>query len=402
MPKAHLFLNPKAAVLKPGKEKALLNRHCWIFSGAIAKLPDFTDGDILPVYSAQGQQLGCAYFNRKSSIVGRMLAFGDQVPERAILERLQCAVNFRKELFDRQHTNAYRLVNGEGDGLPGLIVDVYDDVLVLQIATLGMEKLKSFIVQWLIENLQPKSIYEKSNLVTRREEGLEAYEGLLYGQQVGLVEIKEHNVRFLVDVVHGQKTGFFLDQREMRCKVANLAFAKRVLNCFAYTGGFSLYALQGQAAWVDSVDISEQAINLAKQNATLNGYATDRLGFYCANVFEFLHQRSLDYDLVILDPPAFAKKQKDIVPACRGYKEINRVAMQKMPAGSFLLTCSCSFHVSADLFQKVTFQASIEAGRQARIVGRHILAADHPINICHPEGEYLKSLLLYAAVKKSL
>lgn len=388
-------MKPAKVILKPGKEKALRQRHHWIFSGAIAEMPEGPDGSLWPVYSSDGKCLGSAYFNRKVSLVGRMVAFDETPPHEAIRKSLKAAIEMRKALFSGMDTNAYRLVNGEGDQLPGLVVDRYDQVLVIQISTLGMEQLRPFIVEQLQQLLEPRTIYEKSHMTVRREEGLSDVQGVVVGEKVNEVQIRENGQRFIVSIAEGQKTGFFLDHREMRLSVKEMAKGKRVLNCFAYTGGFSVYAAAGGAREVTSVDISAQAMALAKRNDALNGFATPADHFYVADVFDFLRERDLDYDLVILDPPAFAKKQREVVAACRGYKEINRVAMQKMPKGSLLLTSSCSYHVDAALFQKVLFQAAVEAGRVVRIVGRHRLAADHPINLCHPEGDYLKSLLLF-------
>lgn len=388
-------LKESCVVLKKGREKAIHNRHHWIFSGAVEFLPTFNNGDILKVYSSDKELLGSAYFNNRSSIIGRMVAFGDIDPIENIKRLLNRALKLREKLFENTCTNGYRLVNGEGDSLPGLIIDRYNDVLVIQITTLGMEKLKKTVVDCLVKNLTPRSIYEKSNVPARKDEGLSPFAGLIFGEDVSVVKISENGLSFQVDIKGGQKTGFFFDQREMRKQVGALAKNKKVLNCFSYTGGFSVYASAGGAIRVDSVDLSQAAIDLASQNVANNHLDLSQHSFLAEDAFEYLHKASLDYELVILDPPAFAKKQKDIIAACRGYKEINRIAMKKMPAGSLLLTCSCSFHVNAELFQKVLFQAAAEAGRQVRIVGRHILAADHPINIFHPEGDYLKSLLLY-------
>lgn len=388
-------MNKQAVIIKPGKEKAVVNRHHWIFSGAVARFPEFTDGDILPVQSHIGKFLGSGYFNRKSGIVGRMICFDATPPLEAIAKNLLSATLFRASLFQNSRTNAYRLVNGEGDGLPGLVIDHYNGIVVIQISTLGMEKLKPFIIDWLQKNVNPKSIYEKSELPSRKEEGLKDFSGLLFGEDFSLIEIEENGLRFFVDIKGGQKTGFFCDTREMRRLIQNISHGKSVLNCFAYSGGFTLYALAGGASKVDSVDISENANSLARQNVTLNGFESIPQNFYATDVFDFLRQNPLHYDIVILDPPAFAKRQKDVVAACRGYKDINRIAMQKMPAKSYLLTCSCSYHIEESLFQKVIFQAAVEAGRFVRIIGRHIIAPDHPINICHKESDYLKSLLLY-------
>ncbi|MGZ3634070.1 MAG: class I SAM-dependent rRNA methyltransferase [Parachlamydiaceae bacterium] len=388
-------MSPSKVTLKPEKEKAILNRHHWIFSGAVAHLPKFTDGDLLTVYSHAGNLLGSAYFNRKSGIIGRMVSFDSTPPLEAIQKSLQASLSYRQQLFDPTITNGYRLVNGEGDCLPGLIIDCYRDTLVIQIGTLGMEKLKGFIVDWLVQHLQPKTIFEKSDSPSRKEEGLKPFSGLLYGTQISPVQILENGLKFTVDFVQGQKTGFFCDHRLMRQQIQTLAKGKSVLNCFAYSGGFSVYALAGGAHQVTSVELSEQALNEAKKNVALNGSKVDEKFFSQADVFDFLRLNPLDYQLIILDPPAFAKKQKDVITACRGYKDINRLALKKMPSNSWLLTCSCSFYVDEALFQKVVFQAAVEAGRKVRIVGKHLLAPDHPINICHPESDYLKSLLLY-------
>lgn len=388
-------MHAKGVILKPGKEKAIRHRHHWIFSGAVASFPEGNDGSLWPVYSANGDLLGSGYFNRKVSLAGRMVAFGETPPHEAMRQHLEQAVLLRKKLFQGSDTNAYRLVNAEGDLLPGLIVDRYDQVLSIQISTLGMDALRPFIVEELQRLLKPRSIYEKSHMSSRREEGLTDVQGLVSGEPVKDVEIRENGLRFLVSIAEGQKTGFFLDHREMRASVKEMSKGKSVLNCFAYTGGFSIYAAAGGASKVESVDLSAQAIAWARQNDQLNGFGTPDNHFHVADVFEFLRHNDLPFDLVILDPPAFAKKQRDVIAACRGYKEINRLAMQKMPKGSLLLTSSCSYHVDADLFQKVLFQACVEAGRSAKIIGRHRLAPDHPVNLCHPEGDYLKSLLLY-------
>lgn len=387
-------MNTKKVILKAGKERALLNKHHWIFSGAVAEAYTLIEGDMLPVFSNKGELLGHGYFNSKAKIFGRMLSFGDQDPLDALQKHLDAAIDFRLRFFEKKNTTAYRLINGEGDFLPGLIVDRYSDALVIQISTLGMEKLKPRILEYLKERLNPTLIYEKSNLPSRKEEGLEPFEKLHDGQLVEEILIFENGLKFLVSLTEGQKTGFFLDHREMREQIKRLSQGLRVLNCFAYTGGFSIYAAKGGALLVDSVDISETAMQMAKKNSDLN-FINIPMQFLKEDVFQFLRNSSLDYELIILDPPAFAKRQKDIIPACRGYKDINRLALQKIPSKSFLLTSSCSYYVDEELFQKVIFQASVEAKREVRIIGRHQLASDHPLNIFHPEGDYLKSLLLY-------
>lgn len=385
----------KAVVLKPGRDKAIRQRHHWIFSGAVASYPSYDEGDLLPVVSDSGELLGTAYFNRRCSIVGRMVAFGTSSPHEAIKAQLEKASCLRSLLFDPEETNAYRLVNGEGDLLPGLIVDRYGDCLVVQFSTLGMDKLRDVVVEQLQQLIQPRSIVERSTGPSRREEGLsDAVRGIA-GEPVEQVPIRESGLSFVVDVLKGQKTGFFLDHREMRRKVEELAKGKKVLNAFAYTGGFTVYALRGGALKVDSVDISQEAMAQAEHHVALNGHETQAHGFFVEDVFRFLRERELNYDLVILDPPAFAKKKKDVVAACRGYKDINRLALQKMPRRSLLLTSSCSYFVDETLFQQVLFQSAVEAHREVKILGRYLQPADHPVNLCHPEGHYLKSFLLY-------
>jgi 23S rRNA (cytosine1962-C5)-methyltransferase len=387
-------MKERAVILKKNRDKPIRHRHHWIFSGAVQSLPDFEDGDVLPVLSYGGEFLGSAYFNRKSSIVGRMLCFDRTPVSECIEQRLLSAIAMRKELV-QPASSAQRLVNGEGDRLPGLIVDSYGDVLVIQVTTLGIEKLKPAILGHLITALSPRSIYERSDLPIRREEGLPEFQGHLYGERVESVEILENGLRFLVEIPGSQKTGFYLDLREIRTLVRSLAGGRKVLNCFCYTGGFSVAALAGGASSVDSVDSSEQAVSMAKRNLTLNGFSIKENRLVVADVFEFLRRDLPAYDFIILDPPAFTKKKADVVPACRGYKDINRLALSKMGARGLLLTLSCSHFVNETLFQQVVFQAAAEAGRAVRIIQRHRLAYDHPVNLFHPESEYLKGLLLY-------
>jgi 23S rRNA (cytosine1962-C5)-methyltransferase len=384
-----------AVVLKPGRDKAIRNRHHWIFSGALRDLPEFEDGAVLPVRSAGGELLGHGYFNRKSSITGRMVSFGSEPPEEGIRKSVERALALRARLFDPEVTNARRLINAEGDGLPGLIADLYDDILVLQVATLGMEKLKPFVLPILTAAVRPRAILEKSDLPARREEGLLEAEGLLAGDAVDKVDILEEGVAYRVSFTQGQKTGFYLDQRESRKLVRGISAGRRVLNTFAYTGAFSVCALMGGAVRADSVDSSAAAIGLAQENFELNGLSTDAGLFFTEDVFEFLREPALDHDFIILDPPAFAKKKTDVVAACRGYKDINRLAFQRVRAPGLVLTFSCSHFVDEQLFQQVVFQAALEAGRRVRILQKHRQAFDHPVNIYHPETAYLKGFLLH-------
>lgn len=382
-------------ILKPGKERAVLQRHRWIFSGAIAAYPaEFTNGDLCRVVADNGEFLALAYFHRGLSLAGRILSFEDVPVDLALKQSLQSASSLREEFF-RSVTTAYRLVHGEADGLPGLVVDQYADVLVVQVTTLGMEKLRMIWLPLLQKVFSPRAIYEKSVVPSRRLEGLDDQEGWLTGSAEERVEIQENGLRLLVSLSDSQKTGFFLDQREMRSLVREYAARKRVLNCFSYSGGFSVAALAGGAVHADSVDISESALELARKNGELNGFTSEQHGVIPADVFQFLRDAALPYDLVVLDPPAFAKKKSDVAAAMRGYRDINRLVLQKLPPRSLLLTCSCSAHVDENLFQKIIFQASNDAQRFVRVVQKHRLAPDHPINVFHPETEYLKSLFLY-------
>jgi 23S rRNA (cytosine1962-C5)-methyltransferase len=381
--------------LKKGKERPLLQRHHWIFSGAIAELTSSEPGSIAEVYSHERELIGLAMIGTGHSIVGHMLAFGSETASEALRSRISAAVFMRKTLFDTSRTNAFRLINAEGDGLPGLIVDSYNGVLVIQFSHPTMEVLKAEIVSLLIELALPRAIYEKSTSFLRKKEGMEEIRAHLYGQDIPEVEVLENGLAYSVQVLEGQKTGLFLDQREMRSLVRDLSRDKRVLNCFAYTGGFSVSALAGGALQVDSVEISKKCEPLVSRNLELNQLPLEAHRFFAEDAIKFVVHSDLKYDLVILDPPAFVKKKQDIDKAFRAYKDMNRAAIQKMGPGTLLLTCSCSYHVGEELFQNILFRAALEANRNVRILSKHRQALDHPISIYHPESSYLKSFLLY-------
>jgi 23S rRNA (cytosine1962-C5)-methyltransferase len=388
-------MNDRKVILKPGKEKALRNRHPWIFSGAVDSFPAFENGEILPVYSASGEFLAKAYFHLENSICGRILTFIDEPIEGAIDRRITKAIALREKMFDCEKTNCFRLINAEGDGLPGLIIDIYDDLAVVQINTQGMQRLKPLLIEKLRTKLKLRGIYEKSHSAARRGEGLSDSLGPLYGECPKEMLVKENGILFLIAIEEGQKTGFFLDQREMRQLIYRLSKNKRVLNCFSYTGGFSLSALKGGAEFVTSIDSSESACRYAIENTLLNHIPLSQHEVIKSDVFDDLKNLKQPFDIVILDPPAFAKKRQDVNDACRGYKDINRRILETMPPNSYLLTCSCSHFIDEDLFQQVVFQAAVEAKREAVICSRHIQASDHPVSIFHPEGKYLKGLLLH-------
>lgn len=389
-------MSDRKAVLKPEKEKSLERRHPWIFSGAIAALPDdAAPGELLPVYSSSGKWLAMAYFHPGHSLAGRIVSFEDEPIEKTVRRKFASAAALRSGFINTATTTGFRLINAEGDGLPGLVVDRYGDVLVLQITTIGMERLRPLLVQELITAFSPRGIYEKSRGQARLQEGLAEQEGHLWGETSDEVEIIENGLHFLVSLKNGQKTGFFFDQREMRRWVGLHSEGKSVLNCFAYSGGFSVAALANKAARVDSVDTCPYAAALAAHNVKKNGCDLSRHTFFEEDVFTFLTKQPLSsYDLLILDPPAFAKKRSDVDNACRGYKQIMRQAMQGAKKGALLMTCSCSYYVDETLFQTITGQAACEAGRTATIIGTHIQAPDHPYQLSHPEGRYLKSLIL--------
>ncbi len=383
----------KQIILKEGKEKSLVRRHPWIFSGAIESFPAIEPGEILSVLSSKGAFLAQAYFHPENTIAGRVLAFHEGNIEEELTLRVVEAELLRSQLFDRKTTNAYRLINAEADGLPGLIVDNYNGHLAIQISTYGMERLKPLIISILIKVIQPRSIYEKSLSPSRLQEGLKESHGLIYGEERDQIDIIENGIPFVVSIKLGQKTGFFLDQREMRQKIASLAKNKKVLNCFSYTGAFSIYALKGGATHVTSIDTCPQACAFAEQNTQLNGLTHHKV--IREDVFAYLQREPLDFDLIILDPPAFTKRRKNLQAALNGYRQLNAMTLRKMPPRSILLTCSCSAHVDEELFQQTLFHAACEAQRSVRIIGRHIQASDHPVSLYHPEGSYLKSLLLF-------
>lgn len=387
-------MEKKGVILKQGRERPLIARHPWIFSGAIKSYPEpFVNGEIYPVFSAENELMGYGYFNRKNSLSGRMLTFENRDPMEAVKAHLIEAISLRRSLFDN-NTTAYRLVNAEGDFLPGLIVDYYNEYLVMQIGTLGMDRLKNALVGLLEEMLPIKGIYEKSESASRSEEGLKPSLQILSGEIPKEIVIEEEGLRFIVSILEGQKTGFFIDQREMRKLVGQFSKNRRVLNGFSYSGGFSLQAMKGGALFVDTVDYSASAIVLARRNWLLNGFKEEMGAFFAEDLFRFFETREKNYDLIILDPPAFAKQREETLAALKGYTEINRLAMNRLSKGGLLLTASCSYHVDEMLFQKAIMKAALKANREVKILSRHRLAFDHPQSLFHPEGSYLKSLLV--------
>ena len=391
-------------ILKPRREESLLRYHPWVFSGAIAQIIGHpAEGDLVAVQSADGQLLACGHY-QIGSISVRILSFDEDptLPD-FWYKMLLRAYRLREAygLTGSAQTNCYRLVHGEGDGLPGLIVDYYDGVCVLQAHSVGMFRAKNAIADALRELYgdRLKAVYDKSSGTAPFKAGLELVDGYLYradGFSANEQAVLENGNRFLVNWQEGQKTGFFLDQRENRARVGALARGRRVLNLFCYTGGFSIYALAGGAEHVDSVDSSQRAMDMVDRNVALNGFPADRHTSYCADAIDFVKNvPDGAYDLMIVDPPAFAKHRGALKNALRAYQRLNAAAIAKVAPGGFVFTFSCSQVVDKEAFALAVFSAAAETGRSVRILDRLNQPADHSVNIYHPEGEYLKGLLLY-------
>lgn len=389
--------------LRRGKEESLLRRHPWIFSGAIYDTDGQPEeGDVVDVHTAEGNFIARGHCGI-GSIAVRVLTFDqDEQIDAAFWERrVREAYQVRKALglTDSQETTCYRLVHGEGDNLPGLIVDIYGTTAVIQAHSVGMYIARTEIAEALKTVYGPDkltAVYDKSAGTIPPKSGIEAVDGYLFGTSTAAnTVVKENGNGFRANWEDGQKTGFFIDQRENRALVARYARGRRVLNTFCYTGGFSVYALQGGAAAVDSVDSSEKAVKLCSENIGLANPAVPHHEI-AADALAFVREMPENaYDLVILDPPAFAKHHKVVGNALQGYKRLNAAAISKMPPGGILFTFSCSQAVSREQFRTAVFSAAAIAGRRVRILHQLTQPADHPVNIYHPEGEYLKGLMLY-------
>jgi len=429
-------------ILKPGREKPVRQHHPWIFSGAVQRVQgDAADGDVVDVVSADGTWLARGFLNRKSQIVVRLLTWreAEAVDREFFVRRLARAYEARMAILSDPQTSICRLVNAESDGLPGLIVDRYDGWLVTQFLALGMDRWKDEIAAMIGPTVGPvverrifsvQGVYDRSDVEVRAKEGLPQMTGVLAGDEpLDLVEIRENGLHFLVDVKRGHKTGFYLDQRDNRRKVAPYLRGRDVLNCFAYTGAFAVYAMAAGARSVVNVDTSADALAIARRNVELNqaqschserseeslsrktetpslrsGQALRRFAaqgdtgveYVVGDVFAELRRFRAEgrtFDAVILDPPKFAQNDRQLKRAARGYQDINRVAMNILQPGGVLVTFSCSGLVSPDLFQKIIFSASLEAEREVQIVEKLSQASDHPILVTLPESEYLKGFV---------
>ncbi|MCS6871756.1 MAG: class I SAM-dependent rRNA methyltransferase [Anaerolineae bacterium] len=390
--------------IRADRAKTLSRRHPWLYSGAVQAVEGAPrDGDLVTLRSADsGAFLGRGYWNSRSQIAVRILTWHDEpITPDFWRARLQRAIGLRRPLA--RFTTAYRLVNAESDGLPGLIVDQYGDWLVLQALTCGIDRRKHELAALLTELLpQIRGIYERSDVDVREKEGLPPSVGVLAGESPPqLLEIDESGCRYAVDIYRGQKTGFYLDQRENRAALADYLRTflpqAHVLNCFAYTGAFAVAALKGgDAAHVLNLDVSQDALALARHNYALNGLTPAEDAFLCGDVFEVLRRfrtEGRQFDCIVLDPPKFAHTQSQIERAARGYKDINLLAFQLLRSGGCLATFSCSGLVDADLFQKIVFGALEDSEREAQVVRRLSAGVDHPVALTFPEGFYLKGLL---------
>ena len=395
-------------IIAPGKEKALLRRHPWIFSGAVKRIVgDPQEGDLIDVVDARGQWMAMGHYQNES-IICKVLTFdADEAAlpiEEILRRRIHSAVNYRVALgfFGDQRTNVFRLVHAEGDNLPGLVADWYNGVLVLQAHSVGMHRLLPLLAELFVHEVQThhgyplRSVFDKSSATVP---GGGVHDGIIWGEETAENDVLENGIRLTVNFYEGQKTGFFIDQRENRALIQQLASRRRLLNCFGYTGGFSLAALKGGADYVETVDISKKAIALCERNVEQNfGTGASHRGV-AADVLDYLNtidngDQAQGFDFIILDPPAFAKNHRSLQAGLKGYRSINQRAIEKIAPRGLLMTFSCSQAVSRDDFQTMVFTAAMNARRSVRIVRQLPHAMDHPVSICHPEGEYLKGLLL--------
>ncbi len=387
-------------ILRHGKDEAIKRFHQWIFSGAIQKIEGNTpDGCVVEVYSSRNEFLAMGHYN-DGSIAVRIFSFEQTEPDKDFwISRLKAALNYREQtgLSDGSVTNAYRLVFGEGDGLPGLIIDFYNGTAVIQCHSYGMFLHHQHISEALQEvyGKALKAVYLKSNDSLPDKFKEEVTDGYLFGQAENENIITEHGNKFIVDWETGQKTGFFLDQRENRRILSQFCKEKSVLNTFCYTGGFSVYALQAGATLVHSVDSSAKAMELTDKNILLNGFKGHEHQSFKSDVMDFLYHTENSYDVIVLDPPAYAKHLKTRHKAMQGYRRLNETAISKIKSGGILFTFSCSQVVDSNLFRSTVIAAAIQCKRNVRIVAQLSQPADHPINAFHPESEYLKGLVLF-------
>ena len=389
----------KKVYLKKGKEESMKRFHPWVFSGALHHIDDnIEEGEIVNVVSAGGDYIGCGHF-QIGSIAVRILTFdNEEIDDDFWFDRLKVALEVRKSIgiADNPQNNTYRLVHGEGDNLPGLVIDCYGRTAVVQAHSVGMHECRMAIAKQLVRVMDGRieNVYYKSETTLPYKADLGQENGFIFGNTDEDIAL-ENGLKFHVDWLRGQKTGFFVDQRENRTLLESYSKGRSVLNMFCYTGGFSFYAMRGGASLVHSVDSSAKAIDLTTRNVELNFPGDKRHEAFCDDAFKFLDRADGRYDLIILDPPAFAKHRGALHNALKGYTRLNVKAFEKIKPGGILFTFSCSQVVTKDNFRNAVFTAAAQSGRKVRILHQLHQPADHPINIYHPEGEYLKGLVLY-------
>jgi 23S rRNA (cytosine1962-C5)-methyltransferase len=383
--------------IKQSRTGPVMGFHPWVFSQAIAKIPDgIPSGEPVYLRNEKGEFLAAGYFSSYSQIAVRIWSYDKEeiVDDTFFARRIEKAYFARKGYLETSETNAFRIVNGENDLLPGLIVDKYADYLVVQFHTAGIETWKEMIIDALDKVIHPKGIYERSDVAVRRFDHLDSTQGLLSGFIPDLITIRENGLQFLVDVKHGQKTGFFLDQRDKRRAFTKYTKDASVLNCFSYTGGFSVYALAGGAKKVTSIDSSQAAIDLARENIKLNGFDADKCQFISEDVKVCLRNNSERFNAIVLDPPAFVKDRKKKKEGIEGYKSINAMAMRALAESGILVTCSCSNHLSLEEFRFLLSEAGGKVKRNFKIIETFTHGIDHPQSVPFMEGEYLKCFFL--------
>ncbi|WP_318503325.1 class I SAM-dependent methyltransferase [Photobacterium leiognathi] len=388
--------------LVKGREKSLRRRHPWVFSRGIDRIDGKPGlGETVDIYDNKGEWLAKGAYSPQSQIRVRVWSFekNENIDVNFFIKRLNQAQSLRDILAARDGLTGYRLIAAESDGLPGITIDRYQNFLVCQLLSAGAEAQRDVLIEALQHCYPECSIYERSDVTVRKKEGLKQRTGVLHGDEPPqFVTIEENGVKINVDIVGGHKTGFYLDQRDSREASVKYVNGKRVLNCFCYTGGFGLYALKGGAKEVVNVDVSQHALDTALKNAQDNGYPVENAQFLNADVFKLLREyrdRGELFDVVIMDPPKFAESKSQLVGACRGYKDINMLAMQILKPGGTLLTYSCSGLMDNNLFQKIIADAALDAHRDVQFIERFSQAADHPLDSAYPEGFYLKGFACY-------
>ncbi|MDX2188608.1 MAG: class I SAM-dependent rRNA methyltransferase [Bacteroidota bacterium] len=385
-------------ILKSGREKPVLNFHPWVFSGGVKLFPKSKNGSIIQICDNKEEVVGFGFYSPNSQLVARVFHFGSKAEKfdelTFWLDKFNRAFDLRKLYVIDANTNAYRLIFAEGDSIPGLVVDIYDQTAVVQVLIKGTENLLP-IFKTCLNTLGINNIYVRIKTATHELEDVDQSSYWLDGASKSPLHIMENGIKFEVDVEKGQKTGFFIDQRDNRLLLKTLSEGKNVLNTFSYTGGFSMYALAGGAKKVVSVDISKDAVKRCDEHIQLNKLKAEKHTSIASDVFDYLKTTDEKFDIIILDPPAFAKNAKSVPNATRGYKELNMLGIKKVKHGGLIMTYSCSQNIDAVLFQKIVFGAAADTKRNVRIIKHLHQPVDHPINIFHPEGDYLKGLLLY-------